>query len=346
MHRIAGVLCAVWIAMGCAGASSPGASSDDASDASADVNEDVAMGGDVRSDIRADGLTDADGAIAGDAIVDADSSTGAGDSVSDALVGDVGFDVGEADGSGPGEDTADTVDAVAEDVSETTSTTESVALGNPWGIAVSATLHAPLESVGAPAVMLIHQYNQSSVQWDPWVPGLLAHGWRVLTVDLPFHGDSDPIPGANPSDLLQSPDLAPLVVLSALEWLGKSGGADPDRIAIVGTSIGANLACVFNANANPLGLGAKLGVAISPRDTAVFQLAGDPKSISFTGMYFLASENDNDGVQAATCTTFGDLTDPPVEVVIVPDSAAHGLLLLEEEPGLWDGVDSFLSAHL
>ena len=136
------------------------------------------------------------------------------------------------------------------------------------------------------------------------------------------------------------------VIDSAIEWLGKGGEADPFRIAIVGTSIGANLACVFNADPNPLGLGAKLGVAISPRDTAVFSLAGQPKSISFAGMYYLASENDNDGVQAQTCEDFAALTDPPVELVIVPDSAAHGLSLLQEDPSLWDGIDGFLGANL
>ena len=350
--------CVCFLGAGCAGGSSESNASDETGEAapldgatgsSADVGttsldgsvEDV--GGSAAEAIEGDGES-ADGVE-----VDAIREDGAGDPDAesadvvevdaiqeDAAVADVALDTSVA---------PDALD-VSADASEQQSTTESFTLENPWNIAVHATLHSPAGEGPTPAVLLIHQYNQSSAQWEPWIPGLLAHGWRVLALDLPFHGASEAIPGVGQPDLLDSPDLAPPIILSALEWLGKSGGADPERIAIVGTSIGANLACVFNANASPLGLGAKLGVAISPRDTAVFQLAGNPKSIGFTGMYFLASADDNDGVQAATCTTFAELTDPPVEVVIVPDSAAHGLFLLQEDPGLWSGIDAFLATHL
>jgi len=342
-------LCAAWIGLSCAasggaatGESGPDIVLEDAENSSDASDGEVSMPGDAAVDAVQDvpeegGDSNGSG---GDVVEDASDAETPDGSDSGGALDAVSMDDGDVAANLPDGEMTET------DTGGATSTSESVALGNPWGIHVNATLHAPLESVGSAAVLLIHQYNQSSAQWEPWLPGLLAHGWRVLTVDLPFHGDSDPIPDAVQSDLLDSPDLAPQVIVSALEWLGKSGGADPDRIAIVGTSIGANLACVFNANSNPLLVGAKLGVAISPRDTAVFQLAGNPKSISFTGMYFLASENDNDGVQAETCATFGGLTDPPVEIVIVPDSSAHGLFLLQEDPELWGGIDTFLGEHL
>lgn len=41
-----------------------------------------------------------------------------------------------------------------------------------------------------PDVVLVHGWSGRSTQWVPWLPALLAAGWRVQLLDLPGHGES------------------------------------------------------------------------------------------------------------------------------------------------------------
>jgi haloalkane dehalogenase len=45
---------------------------------------------------------------------------------------------------------------------------------------------------GAPAVLLVHGYPESSYMWHRALPALAAAGWRALAPDLAGYGDSEP----------------------------------------------------------------------------------------------------------------------------------------------------------
>ncbi len=211
------------------------------------------------------------------------------------------------------------------------------------GKTLAANLHVDAATAaGAPGVLLVHQYKQTKAQWDPVVQDLTTLGYRVLAMDLRGHGDSDPQNGAL-IDLLNDPNQAPLDVQAALAWLKADGQADPARIAIIGTSIGANLAAAANALAWE---GVKLSASLSPRDTAVANLAGNPFTLAFGGFYCIAGANDGGGAQATTCQTFTtDATDPKA-LVILDGTAAHGKAIVEQFPEEWAKIVAWLSEHL
>jgi pimeloyl-ACP methyl ester carboxylesterase len=87
----------------------------------------------------------------------------------------------------------------------------------------------------APTVLLLHMFNSSLSAWEPLIPTLTDAGYNVLTVDLRGHGNT----GGARAWLLAERD-----VTTWLDWLGDQPSVLPDRIAIVGASIGANLALI------------------------------------------------------------------------------------------------------
>lgn len=95
-------------------------------------------------------------------------------------------------------------------------------------------------SPGAPGVVLVHQFQRDDEQWGD-LPDLLAgDGYITLAFNLRGHGDSDPNDGPL-GDLLSDPVAAPADLTAALDYVAGDGGADPARIAVIGTSIGASL---------------------------------------------------------------------------------------------------------
>ena len=253
----------------------------------------------------------------------------------DEVFDDIGPSLDAAEDVGPSLDVP--ADTAAVEVIES-----AVSLQSADGKAIAGlTWRASTTADGAPGVLLVHQYAGDKAQWAPYVEELALMGWIVLAIDLRGHGDSDPVDGAL-SDLLSDPEQAPLDVQAGIAWLAGDGTADAQRLAIVGTSIGANLACVASAN----GYGVALSVAISARDTAVASLAAKPLAeLTFGPLFLLATEDDSSGDQAATAEAFFTLATEPKDKWVLP-GAAHGKDLLIEHPSAWPLVVEFVAAHL
>ncbi len=216
---------------------------------------------------------------------------------------------------------------------ELTATDDTMIAARSWKL--------PSTAEGAPGVLLVHQFQETKEQWDAYVPELVAHGWIVIAIDLRGHGASGPQTGAL-TDLLSDPVQAPLDVQAGLAWLVGDGGADPTRIAVVGTSIGANLACVASAN----GYGALVSVAVSARDTATASLADKALAdLTFSGLFILATEDDGDGAQAATADAFFEVTTEPKQKMVLPGTA-HGKNLLLDHPDAVQAIYTFLDDNL
>jgi dienelactone hydrolase len=191
---------------------------------------------------------------------------------------------------------------------------------------------------GSPGVVLLHQYQSDHQQWGELPERLVLEGWRVLAFSYRGHGASDAYDGAL-VDILTDPDGAPVDVAAALAWLADEGQADVDRLALVGTSIGANLAV-----AGAIDGAAKTYVAISARQPPAEALAG----ASATGMrsvFYLAGENDPGG-QAADSTNMFDATAEPRELKIYEGTAAHGSALLDPQYDVAERVIAWLADTL
>lgn len=201
-----------------------------------------------------------------------------------------------------------------------------------------AVVVAPGVPQPAPGVVLVHQFQRDGTQWGDIPDRLATAGYRVLVFDLRGHGGSDPYDGAL-SDLLTDPNGAPRDVEAALTFITTVVQADPDRIAIVGTSIGANLAV-----AAAIGDKAKTYVAYSTRQAPTESLAGAPAE-GMRSVLYLAGENDP-GNQAIDSQVMFEATAEPRLLIVYPGSARHGIELLLEEPGADAELFDWLGEHL
>ena len=192
---------------------------------------------------------------------------------------------------------------------------------------------------GSPGVLLVHQYMQTDEQWGQWPEALAASGYRVLAFNLRGHGDSDPYDGSL-IGILSDPAAAPADMRAALAYLSDAGGADPTRIAIVGTSIGANLV----VEAAIAGL-AKTYVSLSSRQSAVETLAGTAAT-GMTSVFYLASENDGGGTQATDAQAMHDLTSAPRNIKVYAGASDHGIAILDNSADSIGLIEDWLGETL
>jgi dienelactone hydrolase len=171
-------------------------------------------------------------------------------------------------------------------------------------------------------ILLIHSFGHSRATWGD-LPGTLAQaGYRVLALDLRGHGTSPSLEG-DPERILTDPALAPHDLRAGLVWLRQAPGADASRLAVIGASVGANLACV----ASGLGL-VRTTVALSPHRDRAHQLAGGVP-LHMQSILFMAASGDPDREPFARRLALE--TKPPKEVRIFRGSE-HGEALLVGHP--------------
>jgi dienelactone hydrolase len=275
---------------------------------------------------------------------------GAGDGGGGAeeAAGEVEEAVGGAEGgTGGAEDTAGEAD-VARTSEETTSLvqsradpgfrSETVTFTTEDGVSIVATLMQPHTVEGrVPAVVLIHQGGSSREEWAPYAHTLPAAGYVALAYDVRGHGDSDSVPDLR--GLFDDPLLAPKDLAAAIAMLRAMPVVDGERIAVVGASIGSNLACM-SIDA----FGVKTAVAISGKTSAVFNLAGR-EDIRLRSIFHIATKQDGSGNRARWAQELYDRTEDPREIYIAADDA-HGVKILRNEPELWYRIMSWLEATL
>ena len=112
----------------------------------------------------------------------------------------------------------------------------------------------PVSSNSAAAVVLLHSYGQTKDEWGT-VPILFQrNGIAVLAFDLRGHGESIRRLTANGVETVDyrkfaTQDFKKMLadVNQAYDWLATQPGIDKHRIAIIGSSIGANLALRYAA---------------------------------------------------------------------------------------------------
>jgi dienelactone hydrolase len=126
----------------------------------------------------------------------------------------------------------------------------------PDGLSLAADFYPPLLGEGpagtkSPGVLLLHMYGRSKADWAAWAAELQKRGIAALAVDLRGQGQS-----GGPEDWAK----APADVSAAWQALIARPEVDPQHCAIVGASIGANLALIAGANTP----GVATVIALSP----------------------------------------------------------------------------------
>ena len=126
------------------------------------------------------------------------------------------------------------IPATAQD-EEATMTPETVAVEAADGLELVGDFYAAPTEDTAPALLLMHMLGSDRSAYEPLIPALLEAGYNVLNVDLRGHGDSG---------TTRDWDAATADVALWLDWLREQGSVDPDAVALLGASIGSNLALI------------------------------------------------------------------------------------------------------
>ena len=206
---------------------------------------------------------------------------------------------------------------------------QEISLQTDDGVTIKATLNRPDATGLRPAVVLIHQGGSDRTEWAAFVPKLLQEGYVTLAYDVRGHGQSDKVKSIGA--LFNDPTQAPLDLQAVLHYLAALDFVDAKRIAVVGSSIGANLACVASGRPE---YRIKTAVAISGKTSAVFNLADmGEEGVNMASVFFISSL-ENSGQRATWALELYKRTAEPRQIEIVEKSQAHGVGIFRDEPDL------------
>lgn len=191
------------------------------------------------------------------------------------------------------------------------------------GVPLAASYYEPSRP-SAPAVALFHMLTRSRHDWDDLAARLHAEGFAVLTVDLRGHGESGVDPSGSQADLLPMR----LDAKAARLFLKAQTRVDSGRLAIVGASIGANLA-VIDASTDPA---VRTVVLLSAGlDYRNLRTDGALRAFGNRPALLVASSDDAYALRSAGRLASAGGGARQVHVV---DNAGHGTVMLGRIPDL------------
>lgn len=193
-------------------------------------------------------------------------------------------------------------------------------------IRLAATLYLPTKGGEAskhPGVVLSHQAGSDRSEWDSMAKTLAQNGFAALTYDIRGHGQSQKVD--NMRGLFGDPNRAPKDLQAALAYLAKHKRVISDRLAVVGSSIGGNLALAASSRED-----VRTVVALSAKTSAVKALSGD-KSLELGSAFVIASAEDQGGKRAQWAKELYKLSRNPNRLKIA-EGGEHGVSLFADNP--------------
>lgn len=224
---------------------------------------------------------------------------------------------------------------------------EPVQFQTPDGFLLFGTLFSsPNHPAPRPAVILLHPFNQNHFQWADFIPELVVErGYIALAFDLRGHGNSifrngQPVTIQNFS--FDDFNQMPLDVVAAIAFLKTRAEADPNRIGVIGTDIGANIAFV-SAGLFP---DIKATVSVSPnfRENQAQEILIGTNIPGFAPRNILYLAAFGDGYAYTSSQTMSELT-RGITAVVGYQGAGRGLDLLAQG-NAWTTVLDWLDQNL
>ena len=196
-----------------------------------------------------------------------------------------------------------------------------------------------------PVIVLIHQFNQSKDQWpDSFTQMLIDANYKVFAYDIRGHGSSSKV-DYDLSKLLTDREGAPRDVVAVFEWLKKQKGVDSEKIGVMGTSIGGNLACYARYY-----LGAKAVVSVSNSKEGFFKFMDiDERMMNkvfprISNILYICGKNDGDHA-ADEQYLMDNYSENPKELKVI-DSDKHGMFLIQEHPEIYQDALNWFKKFL
>jgi len=189
-------------------------------------------------------------------------------------------------------------------------------------------------------VLLLHQLGQDRHDFDQVWMTFQNSGISTLALDFRGHGDSDPA-AVELEALLTDPDQLRHDVAAGLAFLASQEAVDPNRIGVMGVSVGANMAVVANHRRQEWGV--KSICAISARLERVQDLA-ETVELDLANALYVAAVDEHP--QAEDADALFNLTEEPKDLEIVLGTAAHGADLLQASVDAQNGTVAWFESQL
>lgn len=197
------------------------------------------------------------------------------------------------------------------------------------------------------AVILVHSMQTTRSSWAAVQAALAKRGLASVAIDLRGHGDSIVGPeGAGidaktfKSDAEHQSSLYD--VIGAYEWL-RDRGIAPSQMAVVGASIGANLAVEFLLEHPLVAAGALLSPGADYHGTNV--VADAPSVLPDQSMWIAASEIDDQESFEASQKVYEEVTSDRKTFVPLKN-AGHGTEMFNSHPELIETLADWLLAAI
>jgi len=203
-----------------------------------------------------------------------------------------------------------------------------------------------LKTESQPLVILAHQFNETRSQWQQsFIDSLLGSGFKVLAFDIRGHGRSSKQNG-NLEDILSDPEQAPNDIKAITDWAKNRQGIDSARIAVIGTSIGGNLALYAGLNC-----GVKVPIAVSNGKSGFEaftgyneMMMGRPHFPRMMNVLLITGSKDGD-TERGQKWIYENFCDFPKEMKVF-DSDKHGKSLITEQTEVNELILSWLRKYL
>jgi alpha-beta hydrolase superfamily lysophospholipase len=199
------------------------------------------------------------------------------------------------------------------------------------GVSLSAMLYEASPRPG-PAVVLVHMLGRSKDEWAGIAERLQESGVTALAVDLRGHGQS----GGNGSEL---PAMVG-DVRAALAWLSSRPSVQPSALAVIGASLGANLAALAASDTPQV----RVVVLVSPSlDYRGVRLdAGVMRKLADRAVWMAASTEDPYALRSIREL----LSENAVHQQRLSPVRGHGMALLAADQDLAAALVDWLKARL
>jgi len=195
------------------------------------------------------------------------------------------------------------------------------------GVHLQGTYYRPA-AVNAPGVALLHMLGRKRQDWDAFAQKLQDAGYGVIAIDLRGHGES----GGERAWGKMTKDAA-----IAVDFIRYRPEIDPDRVVIMGASIGANIAINYAAQDPKVAGVALLSPGLDYRGVKTEKVV---KQYGNRPLFIAASSED--AYAAESARKLDSLARGPHQLLIL-DNQGHGTQMLGKDNGLEKAIFQWLT---
>ena len=195
------------------------------------------------------------------------------------------------------------------------------------GVHLMGTYYRPA-ATQAPGVVLLHMLGRQRQDWQAWARALQQAGFGVLAIDMRGHGQSE---GERTWQKM------PLDAAIAIDFLRSRPEIDPQRIVLMGASIGANVA--LNAAAQDE---AVAGVALLSPGLDYHGVKTEPALKAYGKRPLFLAASDEDAYAASSVRQLDSQAAGPHQMLILKNQG-HGTEMLGKKNELEEALMQWLS---